>query len=507
MKIKALSEDLINKIAAGEVVERPASVIKELMENSLDAGATRIDVLLKEGGLTEIAIIDNGCGMGEEDLLLSVERHTTSKISSMADLEAIASFGFRGEALSSTASVSDLEIFSREQNQDAANALRVVFGEKEPLRPAGTPFGTAVYVRHLFARVPARRKYLRSAATEFSYCSKIVREIALGNPQVSFSLTHNGRQIGNWISPTREKRVVDCLKPDWDPLFFHDETEGIRYEAILSPTTLLQERGELYLFLNGRPVRNRSLLAAVRNSYAEALGSHHEPSGAVYLDIEHSWVDVNVHPQKWEVRCLRQERVYQWLNASLRKLVSQNKPASLPEEKEVPDLELNLPLSRFRYLGQVKSTYLVCEDSGGVILVDRKALQEKLQLQKLKTALDRGSIPSEPLSVPKILHLEISKKAELEKLGFDLEEFSEGDVVLKGKPVPLTESEAEAALKEMLVEFTLEKGLETLARHIPDVDANSLLLDLEKTESDWTSSAGKPILYRLSFESIQKHFT
>ncbi|NBY20674.1 hypothetical protein EBQ74_10655 [bacterium] len=232
-RIRKLSSNVINQIAAGEVVERPSNLIKELVENSLDANATRIEVHLVEGGLKELTVIDDGHGIFEEDLALAVERHTTSKLKELSDLEEIGTYGFRGEALSSIASVCDFSIRSRTHSAERGLSLHVPFGESCSIKPIGCPPGTQVTAKDLFARIPARFKFLRSQTTELSHCIKTLRELALGNPQTSFFLFHNGRLLSQYTSTNRMDRMKECLKPEWEPLTFNDKMDEMSFEAFL----------------------------------------------------------------------------------------------------------------------------------------------------------------------------------------------------------------------------------------------------------------------------------
>jgi len=562
-KIARLNETLINQIAAGEVVERPASALKELVENSLDAGSTRIEIVLKEGGMEELTVIDNGHGMAPDDLRLSVERHATSKIATAADLEAISTFGFRGEALSSIASVSEVEIKSRTATSGQGNLLSLRFGElAEEIRPVGIPVGTAISVKHLFRRIPAREKYLRSAGTEFSHCARVIKDVAMGNPNVGFYLHHQGRLVHSYPPGTREDRLDSILRWEWKPLHISEQADGVKMDAFLSPPHIIQDRGELSLFINGRPIRNRSLTAAIRNTFVSLLGAHHEPSGVVFLEIRNDWVDVNVHPQKLEVRLLRQEAMYQWLTASVRKALSQHQsvtealpavakpstvaepefflpshssPASVASESltlfshaserpsSVPTAEMSLP-DGLRYLGQVKDSYLLCEDSEELVLFDQRALHEKIHFETLKRQHGEGR-KGVPLLIPKIVHLPRELQAvlapglaTLRDAGFDIEIFGDGDVAIKSRPSLLPDDKIEAVLKEALhagrTGFSLDMVFAAISRHcayaipqkLSEPQARGLLTGLETLNENWTCPHGRPVLFRIRFQSIEKHF-
>jgi DNA mismatch repair protein MutL len=321
-RIHLLPEVLINQIAAGEVVERPASILKELVENSLDAGATRVEVRLWQGGLEKIQILDNGSGMSEIDLSFCLTRHATSKISTPADLESIATFGFRGEALASIAAVSRIEIRSRLPELPTGFLVDADFGlMKAKPRPIACPAGTSITVEGLFEKLPARQKFMRSASTESAHCSRVLKEIAAGNAGTQFFLSNPERKVLEFVASTRAARFAECFRPAWEAMQVVEENEEARLEAFLVPPHVVQDRGDIWFYINQRPIRNRGLIAAVRQAYLSTLGPHHEPSGAVFLDVRRDWVDVNVHPQKTEVRCYRQESLFPWILSTIKKAI------------------------------------------------------------------------------------------------------------------------------------------------------------------------------------------
>jgi DNA mismatch repair protein MutL len=540
-RIARLTDEVINQIAAGEVVERPASIIKELVENSLDANARRIDIGLREGGIEEIVIIDDGSGMPQEDLLLAVERHTTSKLSRVDDLDALATYGFRGEALSSVASVSEMEIRTRPVSQPMGTLLKITHGQREPLRPVASPLGTSLTVRELFKKIPARQKFLRASGTELSHCVRVVRELALGNPQVSFYVKHQGRLIHSFVSAHREARVRECLKPQWTPLLIRDEGPDASLEAYLSPADGAAHRGELLFFINQRSVRHKILAQAVRNGYQEGAGRPVDPSGVVYLEIRRDWVDVNVHPQKLEVRLLRQERLFQWIVTLVRKAVAEElrsrekgdqAPLPIPLSAE-PKTALgssapSAPSSRIRFLGQFKNAYLVCEDPQGLCVIHQQALYERLIYQRMKASFQGGKILPRPLPVPRVIRTVPEVLPILEehldffaRLGFDIENFGEGDVAVKGLPPLLGEANLEAVLESSLLELQKlpsedeaeDRVWAILARHsavtappLSPLQAEQLVIDAGSIEESWTCPQGKPILFRLRTEALQKFF-
>lgn len=303
-KIRVLSAELANQIAAGEVVERPSSVVKELVENALDAGATRCAVEIEAGGVALISVADDGSGMSEQDLRLSVERHATSKLATLADLSRVKSFGFRGEALPSIASVSRFSMTTRPKDSDSGFELVIEGGNAASVRPVGAPVGTKVTVRDLFYNVPARRKFLRSTGTESGRVTDVVEAAALSRFDVTFTLHRDKRPVREWLRSTeRAERVAQVTAGGNDLARCMGERGPLRMDAYLSrPEHARAGAGALRILVNDRPVRDRALALTVAQAYGSVLERGRYPSGVVYLDIPPELVDVNVHPQKAEVR-------------------------------------------------------------------------------------------------------------------------------------------------------------------------------------------------------------
>jgi DNA mismatch repair protein MutL len=301
--IRVLSPDLASQIAAGEVVERPASAVKELIENALDAAASRCHVEIEGGGITLLSVSDDGSGMSAEDARLSVERHATSKLSTLSDLGRLKSFGFRGEALPSIASVSRFLLQTRLRDAEAGVELCLEGGGAPSLRPAGMAPGTRLEVRDLFYNVPARRKFLRASGTESGHVAEVVENAALARPDVSFTLVRDGRRVREWLRvATREERVRQvCADDDLAPC--PGERGPLGVEAFLSrPERARAGAGGLKILINDRPIRDRMLALTVAQAYGSVLERGRYPRGIVYLDLPPELVDVNVHPQKGEVR-------------------------------------------------------------------------------------------------------------------------------------------------------------------------------------------------------------
>ena len=336
--IQALPDQLISQIAAGEVVERPSAVVKELLENALDSGATQITVRLEEGGVKRIAITDNGRGIAQDQLPLALARHATSKIASLHDLENVGTLGFRGEALASIASVAAVTVTSR--TADAAHAWEIVGSHNGAVTPSSGAQGTTVDVQDLYFNTPARRKFLKSEQTEYGHCAEVVRRIALARPDVSFSLSHNGRTIDQWNISELARRSAHILGNDFaEARLALDESAGsLRLHGFAGLPTASKARADgQFFYVNGRFVRDKLLVHAVRMAYQDVLHGDRFPSYVLALDLDPSLVDVNVHPSKIEVRFRDSRSVHQFVFHAVQRALAQTSatafgsvPAPLP---------------------------------------------------------------------------------------------------------------------------------------------------------------------------------
>jgi DNA mismatch repair protein MutL len=320
--IRQLSPSVVNKIAAGEVIERPASVVKELLENSVDAGATRIDVSLDKGGSEAIRVADNGCGIAADELPLATASHATSKIQSADDLFSVGTLGFRGEALASIAEVSRLVIRSRTADAESGAELEVVGGAAQPVAPVGCPVGTTIEVRNLFFNTPVRHRFLRSAQTEMSHAIEAVTRIALAHPRIHFTLSHNGRLMHD-LPPVDDirQRIAAFFGDDLagDLIDVHSENDGVTLAGYVANPMHSRATGrQQYLFLNGRAIRDRALQHALGEAYRGLLLTGRQPICFLRLDMPPEMVDVNVHPTKQEVRFQDSGRLYSQLLGTLR---------------------------------------------------------------------------------------------------------------------------------------------------------------------------------------------
>ena len=333
--IRELPDELVSQIAAGEVVERPASVVRELVDNALDAGANQITVRLVAGGIRAIVVEDDGCGIPPEELPLALKRHATSKIGSLAELEGVTTMGFRGEALAAIASVSETAIVSRPVDAIQARRLDARSGE---LQPAARGQGTSIEVRELFFSTPARRKFLKSEATELSHAVEAVRRHALARPDVGFAIWHEGKLVEQWRRATHEQRMADVLGAD-----FVDQSRAVDFQA--GPMRILGRAGlpeaarnrsdHQYVYVNGRYVRDKLIQHALRSAYEDVLHGQRQPAYVLFIDIEPTRVDVNVHPTKIEVRFRESGEVYSTVRRAVERTLALPAGAALPAAPQI----------------------------------------------------------------------------------------------------------------------------------------------------------------------------
>ena len=512
MSIRRLPEHLVNRIAAGEVVERPASALKEIVENALDAGATRIAIRLSNGGLDRIEVSDDGCGMAPADMALALERHATSKLPDDA-IENVATLGFRGEALPSIASVARLSIDSRVMGADGWNRT-IDNGQLVAEGPAALPPGTRVTVEQLFGKVPARRKFLRSAKAEYAACRDIVRRLAMAHPAVAFSLEHDGRRaLGVQAGDAREERVAALTDRALaeNHVIVSLEREGVRLSGVASIPTYNRGVGDhQYLFVNGRPVRDRLLIGALRGAYADMLARDRHPVVALFLDVPPLEVDVNVHPAKTEVRFRDPAMIRGMIVSGLRRAldaqgfraVQHVDPAALnawrpepvsptpigampifeavayhpaasssfgdrrsgfitpppqaraePAAAPAPEGQ-SFPLGVAR--GQVARTYIVAEAEDGLVIVDQHAAHERLTLERMRRAMEGQGVASQALLLPEVVELDEpacdrleARIAELHDFGLDLERFGPAAMLVRAVPAMLGQADVHGLVNDL----------------------------------------------------------
>jgi len=514
-RIHLLPETLSNQIAAGEVIERPAAVVKELVENALDAGATRIEVELLEGGRRLVLVRDDGSGMARDDAELSLQRHATSKLRSKEDLFAIRSYGFRGEALPSIAAVSRFSLVTCEPGALKGTRIEVEGGALLSVSDAGAPRGTTVEVRDLFWNVPARRKFLKRAQAEQAQCVEAVLRLALPRHDVHFTVREGGRVLAqaaagpeNAVLAARAEEALGReVRGNLMPIA--GESRGIRARGLaVSPAVEYGSARNVWLFINGRAVRDRALTHAVLRAYGELMPHGRYPGAIVFLEVPPAEVDVNVHPAKAEVRLADPRAAWETIHAALSPLLSRGewlptgvaavdpgRAYSMPEHTQRvsealaaygarPQVE-RAPWGRgsqqgetgretqtqnelvprpayfrgLRYLGQLHRTYLVCEGPRGLVLIDQHAAHERMNYQRLRR---RSGGPAQPLLVPHLVQLSAAAAARvgeatqvLAGLGIELEPFGGNSAVVKALPRPLEKLD-ETALGALLTDLADE---------------------------------------------------
>lgn len=583
--IELLSDSIINKIAAGEVVERPASVVKELVENALDAEAKNIEIDLEEGGKKRIQVRDDGRGISPHELRLAVSRHATSKIKTVDDLFRIRTLGFRGEALASIASVSKMTLTSRSAlSQGAAREIYIEGGDIVEEKEAGHPLGTTVSVKYLFYHTPARLKFLKSEETEVTHILDHVTRMALAYPQVTFRVTHNGKRIisaqgtGNF-----KRRIADLFGSDISescyPIIFKEgnDSSSPKLEILQNqkPLCVTGEIGHpqisrshqrnIYLFVNQRPVKDKVIFHALLEAYRNLLMHGRYPFSILFLEVPEEMVDVNVHPAKLEVRFTNSQQIHRLVYDAVRRTlerepwgikiahesVGASRPGGTPMGliNQAPTIIEDLPIriidekrkidinrtsySDLKVIGQLLGTYLVCEASEKMVLIDQHAAHERIGFEKLLLQYQKGSIPVQQLLIPENFDLkpsdtEILKKyvEELEKFGIEIDFFGGGTFVVKAIPFLFQKKVSIRDLILDLIGDILEKGkLTSLTDSLNDIlarfachgairahdlltleEMRSLLKELDHYQFTSFCPHGRPVLIEVQKSELERWF-
>jgi DNA mismatch repair protein MutL len=500
--IHALPELLVNQIAAGEVVDRPAAALKELLENSLDAGARSIAVDLVEGGVRRLRVVDDGAGIERDDLAPALARFATSKIASLEDLERAGTLGFRGEALASIGAVSRLAIVSRRSSERHAWRIACEGGTLSPVEPAALSAGTSVEVEELYFNTPARRKFLKSEATESARCDEAFSRIVLSRPEVAFSLTANGRRVSHLPPEDLRARVTRVLGAEFGTaaLGIGVDAPRLRLAGLAAPAGFTRAARDCqFLFVNGRFVRDKVVSHAIAEAYADVLHHDRHPAYVLFIDIDPALVDVNVHPTKSEVRFRDSGAVHQFVFHALARAIATGGEATagaprIPAAALAPAssaLALGAAQQSARYealfaaavvdeaaprgagveapsetpmlgfaLAQLHGVYVLAQNAAGLVLVDMHAAHERIVYEGLKEALDAAALPSQPLLVPIVMAAtaeEIEQvhtgTAELAALGFDAAASGPREIVIRAVPALLADLDTPALLRSVLAEM------------------------------------------------------
>ena len=517
MSIRRLPSELVDRIAAGEVVERPASALKELVENALDAGAQNVTVRLSGGGIGLIEVVDDGSGMTPDEMRLALERHATSKLPTDS-IDRVTSFGFRGEALPSIASVSRLTLESRTRDADGWQIV-IDHGRRVTEGPAALPSGTRVRVEELFEKVPARRKFLRTARAEYAATLDAVKRLAMARPDIAFTLEHDGRKVLSLQPSTAPVRVATLLAAELEKhgVGIDVVREGLGLTGVVSlPTFNRGVADQQYLFVNSRPVKARLLVGALRAAYRDLIARDRHPIAALFLQVTLEEVDVNVHPAKTEVRFRDAAAVRGMIVGGIRSALDQEShrsaareqaaapvvwtssvtsppppPAGVREERALftgirvepaaraePAVEpvQSYPLGVAR--GQVANTYIVAEAEDGLVIVDQHAAHERLVLERLRAARAGGSVPRQDLLIPEVVELDVpdcdrldAATTELADLGLELERFGPTSILVRSVPAALRGPDVHKLLSDLAGEIAELGSALSLKERLDHVEA------------------------------------
>jgi DNA mismatch repair protein MutL len=567
MRIRRLSEGTVNRIAAGEVIERPASVVKELVENAIDAGATRIDIAFRGGGRSLIKVSDDGIGMDAGDLDLAIERHATSKLSDDALID-IRTLGFRGEALPSIGAVSRMSIISRPQGGEDAHAVIVEGGVRREVRPAALSRGTEIEVRDLFFATPARLKFLRSERSETAEAADVVRRLALAHPAIGFSfVTEERRLIDAPPGETQAGRIRRIMGADFigNAVLFEAERDGLRAEGHAGLPTWSRAHGAMqFSFVNGRPVRDKLLAGAIRGAYADLMTRARFPAIVLFVTCPSDRVDVNVHPAKAEVRFRDAALVRSLIVGAIRRClgagnhaantdlarqtVASFRPMTAPtysgfaetQAAFAMDMPLAAPIAEETAsdnpLGaaraQLHDNYILAQTAGGLVLVDQHAAHERLVYERLKRERAGAGIAAQPLLVPEVINLDpteverIAGAAELlGQSGLAVEAFGDGAVIVREVPAALAGGNIAGLIRDLAdelaeldkantVEERINHVLATIACHhsvrsgrkLRPEEMNALLREMERTPNSGQCNHGRPTFIELKLSDIERLF-
>jgi DNA mismatch repair protein MutL len=558
-RIRILDDSTIDKIAAGEVVERPASVVKELVENSLDAGATSITISVVEGGRRTISVRDDGCGMSREDARAAFQRHATSKISSIEDLQSLSSYGFRGEALSSIGAIARVTLRTREHETTEGTEIVMEGGRLEHVSAFGCPPGTEVIVEDIFRYVPARRKSLKSKNIELSHCREIMVNYILCRPGLSFSFRSDDETSLVHVAAEGMKGSLAAAfgTKVAENMFFGDaESDGIRVEAYLGRLEQTKSSpADLKLFVNDRPVKNSKIQSAVVGAYGSKLMKDRYPVGVVRIFVNGPYVDVNVHPAKREVRFDDEAEVCDVVARCVQKALEQPDLsykydltkfsesfapiAGIPVSERVDALQSTLKVHVKEVervdeplivpLAQIMTTYILAESRGNLLLIDQHAASERVVYEAVLRAIDSGKEVSQRLLTPLVIHLTSSEekafeenREALEKAGFEIEKFGKDAHAIRSLPTVLGVAQGESSFRNILGDLASaapasKLGLDVIWRvachtairagdPLSEGQMRQLVLELMRTESPYTCEHGRPTMVVLSPTDLEKLF-
>jgi DNA mismatch repair protein MutL len=528
-KIQVLPADVVGRIAAGEVVERPAAVVKELVENSLDAGGTVITVEVKDGGLGLIRVTDDGEGMTRSDALVAFHRHATSKLRSDEELAAVRTMGFRGEALPSIAAVSKVRLVTLARGETIGTQLRLVDGQQGRVEDAAAVPGTCIEISELFYNTPARRKFLKSTTTEFSHISHTVQQAALAWPQVHFRLIHNGYEVFNLPGvPSLRDRVLQIYRGAFGEgaLAIEAERDGLALRGFIGdPLKVRSARTPQDLFVNRRPIKNSTVVHALMDGYSSFLAKGQSPLFVLFLDVEPVCVDVNVHPTKREVRFANADSIHQLVRSTVRQLLGRVQIAASLAGAAMQDTTdpmtepswtdtsasadraslavsaavdgsassrlqtsfVREPGAPYRPgdapdivpLGQMSRTYVIAEIGNELAVVDQHTAHERVLFERLWRAWQGKGLSSQPLLLPEPLELPIQKAlllqqhlGELERLGLAIEPFGPTSFLIRSLPIMLAKGDLSSLVQDLVDDLDQWNGVSPLEEKVRPIFAS-----------------------------------
>ena len=566
-KIKVLPEELVNKIAAGEVVERPASVVKELIENSIDAQSTKISVEVQSAGKKLIRVSDNGIGMSKKELELSFERHSTSKINQYEDLFNISSLGFRGEALPSIASIAELEIVSCQKDNNSGAKIIINGGKKQATEDCGTPIGTTIIIKNIFFNTPARKKFLKANATELGHIGNIISKYVMAYPNISFEFISDGKPL---LHSTGSGKLKDAILAVYGISLSKDLIEvnatfaqGKIFGLVSQPTITRLDKNYETFFVNGRYIKNFLLNRALEDAYRTLIPHNRYPVAVLFIEINPKLIDVNVHPTKKEVKFSKTNEVMEAIRTAVAKSLEKilDKKVPLPKQEnyvpfsnenawqagmtevffgekdtqplinldikmEVTDILPVVPIYQF------KNTYIVATDGESLVLIDQHAAHERIIYDQLTKQAEQKTSQAQALLVPETIELETKFSLLLQEnidyfnnLGFSIEDFGKNSYLLRSVPALSAKTGAKQLLLDLLAELSslgktsqLEIRQENIRKLVAchsAIKANDplnqeemkqLIRDLFVTENPLTCPHGRPTMIKLSEQELAKRF-
>ncbi len=562
-RIRLLSDELISQIAAGEVIERPASALKELVENSIDAGATQISIELEEGGLEKIRVVDDGCGMTGEEARTAFLRHATSKIKSLEDLFTIKSLGFRGEALASIASISRLSLKTRPAEERVGTRVEMDGGKELSVEETACPVGTDVTVLALFHATPARKKYMKSVGTEYGHCFDMLSQIGMSHPEVGFRLSKDGTLVFE-LPPRQDLKeririlyggsIADALLP------LHYQQSNLRISGFVGkPELSRSSRKYQFLFVNGRAIESRLVARAVEEAFHSLLMTDKHPWFAVTIEMDPTFLDVNVHPRKLEVKFVNTQEVYRAVFGAVQhalqnsmiapvlgrqnssdfmptpslEMVFEPRPVLAQQERRADAVEHPMEARGvlFKPVAQVANCYIVAESEEGLVLIDQHAAHERVRYARLMKSLEEKQPMLQPLLTPLSLDLGVESleliRGHLDEflaLGFDLEPFGGNTYLLRAVPDGLQKKDPERVMREVLADVARDerqkilpvrealvtsaacRGAIKFGDSLSMIEMEALLRDMADTPNYTHCPHGRPALITWTYGRLEELF-